>query len=52
MKLTLAGPGSGKTTDLVKQIKSAVSHLKQNKEMAVITYTNASVDDIKEKMSD
>ena len=52
MKLTLAGPGSGKTTDLVNQIKSAVSHLKQNKEMAVITYTNASVDDIKEKLSD
>lgn len=52
MKLTLAGPGSGKTTDLINQIKSAVSNLKQNKEMAVITYTNASVDDIKEKLSD
>lgn len=52
MKLTLAGPGSGKTTDLVNQIKCAVSNLKQNKEMAVITYTNASVDDIKEKVSD
>lgn len=52
MKLTLAGPGSGKTTDLVSQIKHAVSYLKQNKEMAVITYTNASVDDIKEKLSD
>ena len=52
MKLTLAGPGSGKTTNLVSQIKSAVSNLKQNKEMAVITYTNASVDDIKEKLSE
>ena len=52
MKLTLAGPGSGKTTDLVSQIKSAVSNLKQNKEMAVITYTNASVDDIKRKLSE
>ena len=52
MKLTLAGPGSGKTTDLVKQIKNTVSNLKQNREMAVITYTNASVDDIKEKLSD
>lgn len=52
MKLTLAGPGSGKTTDLVSQIKSAVSNLRQNKEMAVITYTNASVNDIKEKLAD
>lgn len=52
MKLTLAGSGSGKTTDLVNQIKCAGSHLKQNREMAVITYTNASVDDIKEKLSD
>lgn len=51
MKLTLAGPGSGKTTDLVKQIKQVSFNLKQNKEMAIITYTNAAVDDIKEKLS-
>lgn len=51
MKLTLAGPGSGKTTDLVSQIEIAAANLKQNREMAIITYTNASVDDIKEKMS-
>lgn len=50
MKLTLAGPGAGKTTDLVEQIKNASSVLKCNRDMAVITYTNASVADIKGKL--
>lgn len=50
MKLTLAGPGSGKTTNLVEQIKNATDLLKCNRDMAIITYTNASVADIKEKL--
>ncbi|MCI8749064.1 MAG: hypothetical protein HFH67_14595 [Lachnospiraceae bacterium] len=37
---------------MVNQIQSAVSYLKQNKEMEVIIYTNVSIDDIKEKLSD
>lgn len=50
MILTLAGPGSGKTTDMVEQIISNIELLDANREMAIITYTNASVDDIKKKL--
>lgn len=50
MILTLAGPGSGKTTDMVKQIINNMELLDYNREMAIITYTNASVDDIKKKL--
>lgn len=50
MVLTLAGPGSGKTTDMVEQIKNNMELLNANREMAIITYTNASVDDIKKKL--
>lgn len=50
MILTLAGPGSGKTTDMVEQIVQNMELLDANREMAVITYTNASVDDIKQKL--
>lgn len=50
MILTLAGPGSGKTTDMVEQIINNMELLDANREMAIITYTNASVDDIKKKL--
>lgn len=50
MILTLAGPGSGKTTDMIKQIIKSMELLDANREMAIITYTNASVDDIKKKL--
>lgn len=50
MILTLAGPGSGKTTDMVEQIIKNMDILDVNREMAIITYTNASVDDIKKKL--
>ena len=50
MVLTLAGPGSGKTTDMVKQIINNMEFLDMNREMAIITYTNASVEDIKSKL--
>ncbi|MCI9077419.1 MAG: ATP-dependent helicase [Lachnospiraceae bacterium] len=50
MILTLAGPGAGKTTDMVKQIINNMELLDYNREMAIITYTNASVDDIKKKL--
>ena len=50
MILTLAGPGSGKTTDMVDQIVSDMELLDANREVAIITYTNASVDDIRKKL--
>lgn len=50
MIVTLAGPGAGKTTDLIKQIIAALPELKANREAAVITYTNASADDLKRKI--
>lgn len=50
MILTLAGPGSGKTTDMVEQIIKNMDLLDVNREMAIIAYTNASVDDIKKKL--
>ena len=50
MILTLAGPGSGKTTDMVEQIINSMELLDANREMAIITYTNASVDDIRKKL--
>lgn len=50
MILTLAGPGSSKTTDMVEQIKNNLEFLDTNREMAIITYTNASVDDIRNKL--
>ncbi|MGI6501635.1 MAG: UvrD-helicase domain-containing protein [Anaerostipes sp.] len=52
MVLTLAGPGAGKTTDMVEQIAIRVAELNSNREMAIITYTNASADDIKKKLAD
>ena len=50
MIVTLAGPGAGKTTDLIRQIIAAIPKLKANREAAVITYTNASADDLKRKL--
>ena len=50
MIVTLAGPGAGKTTDLIEQIDTVLSKVDNNREIAVITYTNASADDLKKKL--
>lgn len=50
MIVTLAGPGAGKTTDLIEQIESVLSTVDANREIAVITYTNASSDELKSKL--
>ena len=50
MIVTLAGPGAGKTTDLIEQIENVLSEVDTNREIAVITYTNASVNDLKDKL--
>lgn len=52
MILTLAGPGAGKTTDMIENIICSLHDLKANKTMAIISYTNASVNDIKDKLSE
>lgn len=50
VKIVIAGPGSGKTTGLVKEVLTRLPLLKPNRFMAVITYTNASTDKIREKL--
>jgi DNA helicase-2/ATP-dependent DNA helicase PcrA len=50
MIVTLAGPGAGKTTDLIRQIEEVIPRLSSNRELAVVTYTNASADDLREKL--
>lgn len=52
MQLTLAGPGAGKTTDMIKQIVAKLPELQANRDMALITYTNESVSDIKKKVNE
>lgn len=44
--LVIAGPGAGKTTGLVDIFLEEISSLPAHKYIAVITYTNASADDI------
>lgn len=51
MILTLAGPGAGKTTDMINVINQKIGELQVNRTMAIITYTNASVEDIKTKLT-
>lgn len=51
MQLTLAGPGAGKTTDMIEQIVAKLPSLQANRDMAIITYTNESVNDIKRKIN-
>lgn len=51
VKSVIAGPGAGKTTRLIKEIKIKLPDLAPYRHMAVITYTNAATDDIKEKLN-
>lgn len=47
VKRVIAGPGSGKTTGLVKEVIKTLPELKNNRFLAVITYTNAATDKIR-----
>ena len=51
MQLTLAGPGAGKTTDMIAQILEKIEELPVNRDMVIITYTNTSADDITRKLN-
>lgn len=53
VKSVIAGPGAGKTTGLIKEIISKLPDLAPcpYRHMAIITYTNAATDDIREKLN-
>jgi len=49
--LVIAGPGAGKTHDMVDRIMEAIPRLEPYRILAAITYTNAATADIKERLS-
>ncbi len=49
--LVIAGPGSGKTTNMVKEIIKCLPALEPHRFLAAITYTNAATNSIKERLS-
>jgi len=51
-KLVIAGPGAGKTHGMVDEIISALSDLKPNRHMAIVTYTNSATNNIKRRLGD
>lgn len=50
-KLVIAGPGAGKTHNMVESIIEALPRLSQAKYIAVITYTNAATSNIKRRLT-
>lgn len=51
VRSVIAGPGAGKTTGMIKEIIGRLPALAPYRHMAVITYTNAAADDIREKLN-
>jgi DNA helicase-2/ATP-dependent DNA helicase PcrA len=49
--LVIAGAGSGKTTNMVKEIVKCLPELEPHRFLAAITYTNAATNSIKERLS-
>lgn len=50
--LVIAGPGSGKTRNMVTKIVEAIPKLRPNQVLAAITYTNAATDLIRSKLGE
>lgn len=50
--MMIAGPGAGKTTDMVDRIVEVIPELKPNRILAAITFTNAATDSIKSRLQD
>ncbi|MGB2804918.1 MAG: UvrD-helicase domain-containing protein [Candidatus Zixiibacteriota bacterium] len=48
--MVIAGPGAGKTHDMVHKVLEAIPSLKPNRVLAAITFTNAATDSIKERL--
>lgn len=49
--LVIAGPGAGKTRDMVDRIMGAMPYLQPHRILAAITYTNAATYNIKERLA-
>lgn len=49
--LVIAGAGSGKTTNMVKEIVKCLPELEPHRFLVAITYTNAATNSIKERLS-
>ncbi len=49
--VVIAGPGAGKTHNMVEKVLSALNDLKANKFCCVITYTNAATEVIRNRIS-
>lgn len=49
--LVIAGPGAGKTWQMVDHVARAIPNLKTNRVLAVITYTNAASDSIRHRLA-
>lgn len=50
-RLVVAGPGAGKTTELVHEIRRRLPTLQPNRVLAAITYTNAATHSIRELLA-
>lgn len=50
-KLIIAGPGAGKTFDMVQAILNKLRHLSPARYMVVITYTNSATENIKKRLA-
>ena len=50
-KLVIAGPGAGKTHNMVDAIISALADLRSNRYAAVITYTNSATNNIRSRLT-
>lgn len=50
-KLIIAGPGAGKTFNMVQTILNELRHLAPSRYMVVVTYTNSASDNIKKRLS-
>ncbi|MBB3204913.1 DNA helicase-2/ATP-dependent DNA helicase PcrA [Rhodopirellula rubra] len=49
--LVVAGPGAGKTHEMVDQIEKAIQELTPCRHLAAITYTNAATNEIRERLA-
>ena len=49
--LVVAGPGAGKTTQLVREIQMLLPTLQPNRVLTAITYTNAATDSIRRQLA-
>lgn len=50
-KIVLAGPGAGKTHNMIKKVMEAMDNIESHRYIVVITYTNAATNEIKQRLS-